>query len=381
MSTLFERLQRYQRTAGRDAREDRLTEALAVTLEAAPGAARHVVRKHFDVCVPSDPRVATQVHRPGVGRVDLELCFDHPAQRALIIWLEAKVDSRAFRAQGEKYMRELGRRPSESWRFAWLMRGDHDVEGDVPDGAKRLTWQELGSSLREWLGGQGGSREDYGRTLVSEFLDHLEGEERLAFTQRLAADDAGALDAYAVAVGRLRELLDQTKALLEQEWGRRDPAGGESWRRRSSQKLPDFYLALRRGRRNVESSWPKSCYFEWHGRRDDAREQPHGLWVIGAGVTFPAAAAPDEAKFREWFDELRGAGFEHGSGWRNEYEHVFKYLTLAKLAEECDGRDVGVQAKQLADWVIRVLDELNRLGPPQPDARKRSAPTPDGPAD
>lgn len=368
MSSLFHRLQRYQRTPGRDAREDRLTEALAVTLEAAPEAARHLVNTHFGVLPATTAQVATQVRRPGL-RADLEVCFGRPLDPELVIWLEAKVDSRAYRAQGERYMQALELCPSGRWRFTWLIRGEREVEGGVPEHAECLTWQELGASLREWLNEQNGSLDRHGPRLVSEFLDHLEMEEKLAFTERLDKNDAGALGAYEVARGRLDELLRQAKVLLEEQWGRLDPEGGESWPVRRSSQLPDFYVVLGRGRRKAQSAWPDSCYFEWHGRRDDARERPDGSWILGAGATFTFDVAPKEADFRDWFESTRSAGFEYGQGGgKNEYRYLFRYLTLDELAVKCDGEDVGKQASQLAKWVIEVFDQLNEVGPPQPTA-------------
>jgi len=367
MTSVFQRLQRYQRTPGRDAREDRLTEALAVTLEAAPEAARHLVEDHFSVSPAGSGQVATQVPRPGL-RADLELCFGRPTQPEVLIWFEAKVDSRAYREQGERYMQELERLAPGRWRFTWLMRGEGEVEGGLPDGAKCLTWQGLAASLRGWLREEGGSLDWHGPRLVSEFLDHLEREERLAFTERLEKTDAAVLGAYDVARGRLDELLRQARTVLEKEWGRLDPVGENGWPQRRSPQLPDFHLRLTREGKTGDSAWPKNCWFEWHGRTDDAREHPEGAWILGAGATFQVTEAPSEAEFREWFESIRRERFEYGQGgWKNDFRYIFRYLTLEELAEVCDGEDVATQARQLAEWVINALTKLKDFGPPTPE--------------
>lgn len=368
MSSLFQRLQRYQRTPGRNAVEDRLTEALAVTFDAAPEAARHVVAACFDDEDPPkgiNADVSTQVRRRGL-RVDLELEFRSPTRLELLVCFEAKVDSRAYREQGEKYMRELEQRASCGWRFAWLTR-DPYVECGRPPVAKHFTWQGLGVSLREWLCKQSDPRELHGPRLVSEFLDHLEKEQGLAFTQRLEQHDADVLGTYEVARGRLDELLLRTRDRLKDERGLLDRDDAESWPQRLTRGLPDFYLLLPPGGGSSELAWPKDSYFEWHGRWDDARERRDGSWIIGAGVTF-STDAPNEADYKEWFEAIRAGGFEYGwGGPSNEYWYVFRYLTLRELAELCDGRDVEAQAKQLACCVIKALDALNEIGPPRRD--------------
>src|SRR5438093_934708 len=58
--TLFRRLRRFRPTAGRDAYEDRLTEALAATLEGAPAATRELVSRWFDARPAGALQVATQ---------------------------------------------------------------------------------------------------------------------------------------------------------------------------------------------------------------------------------------------------------------------------------------------------------------------------------
>lgn len=288
------------------------------------------------------------------------------------MWFEAKVCSRACRNQGKLYMQELERQAPGGWGFTWLMRGEREVEGGMPDGAKCLTWQQLGAWLKEWLHQQGDSLEMHGPRIVSEFLDHLEKEENLAYTQRLEKSDASVLGAYDVARGRLDELLRQAKALVNKDWGCPDSENADWSSQQTSPGLPDFHLLLlQRGRREAESGWPDSCYFEWHGRLDHAREHPDGSWILGTGATMQATAAPNETESSGWFRKIRREGFEVGQGGhKGEYGYIFRYLTLEQLTEECDGRDVGTQATQLAEWVTASLRMLNRIGPPTPDANE-----------
>src|SRR5438874_148669 len=98
-ATVFRRLQQFARTPGRDAREDRLTEALAATFEASPEAARFVVGEWFALAPAGELTVTTQRWARATERLDLELVFgalNHPEAR---VWLEAKVDATPYRQQ------------------------------------------------------------------------------------------------------------------------------------------------------------------------------------------------------------------------------------------------------------------------------------------
>lgn len=359
MPSLFLRLQRYARTPGRNASEDRLTEALGTTLDAAPEAARFLVREFFDVEPSAEPTTRAQIYVRHVGRIDLELCFGNQGKPELLVWFENKVDAKADAEQGRRYIRELEKRGCD-WTFSWLIPTGKQVVGGLPAHATMHTWQELGATLRRWLQDQRSGSEEIGPWIVSQFLHHLESEEKLAFIEPFAEDDAKTLEHYEVAQGRLRQLLEQTKEIISDEW----PPRPKSWWPERSRRR-DFFLVFDPARQGEVSPWPERCWFEWHGRPDGARETPEERWVIGAGVTFPANLAPLENDFPSLFDDLRRHDFEIGQGGLgNEFTYIFRYIAYGELAKlESDG--LGGQARALADWVTSAFDTLNGLELPE----------------
>jgi len=106
------------------------------------------------------------------------------------------------------------------------------------------------------------------------------------------------------------------------------------------------------------AAWPTHVNFEWHGRTDDARQEPKGDWVIGAGASFPLAEEPDESSHRKWYAASHTRGFEVGSGPHATY--LFRYLPLNKLA---GGDTLSSQASRLADWVLGTWSLLDALPP------------------
>lgn len=365
MASLFFRLQRFARSPGRDPREDRLTEALAATLDAAPDAAAFLVHEFFGDTPRAPLEVNTQVYSPQAGRVDLELRFGRAAHPELRVWFENKVDAEPYGDQGRRYVAELERRGGE-WRFSWLLRVDQEVSGSRPAGAHVHTWQDLAVSLKSWLAASSDDRRtERGAWFVCQFLDHLEREEKLAIIDPLDESDALALNRCSLADDRLRQLLDQTKALLERAWGHLDPAPeADNWPSKGG--LRDFHLLLTRDGKGGRSPWPATCYFEWHGRGDHARSAPEGKWVIGSGVTFPAEDAPAPTDYPELFDLLEALGFEygHGVGASRDYVYIFRYLSLDELAGQLASASLGDQARSLADWVIERFETLNALEVP-----------------
>ncbi len=220
--SLFRRLRQYGTTPGRHPHEDQLTEALAATLDAAPAAARTLVERFFGTkALPTDGacRVCSQPDPGEHGRADLELAFGPAGRPDLRVWFENKVDSTAYRSQGERYIGRLeelqGLQGGES-RFAWVLRVGHDVDGDPPEGVPVFTWQDVASALHEWRDRQE-DRESYATRLAAEFVKHLE-EEGLAHTRALSERDALALNWHGEAQLPARELVEQARALVHQRW-------------------------------------------------------------------------------------------------------------------------------------------------------------------
>lgn len=115
-------------------------------------------------------------------------------------------------------------------------------------------------------------------------------------------------------------------------------------------------------------SWTENAFFEWSGRPDDAREEPQGEWVIGAGASWKLGAEPDEDDHRHWYAEARRQGFELGSGPHAIY--LFRYLRLDELP---GGETLSDQARGLAEWVLNTWDLLDE----RPPVASAALPNPD----
>lgn len=365
MSSLFRRLRQYGTTPGRYPREDQLTEALAATLDAAPDAARTLVKRFFGAEVPNDVpcRVCSQPDPGEHGRADLELAFGPEGRPVLRVWFENKVDSPAYRSQGERYigrLEDLQGLQGGEWRFAWVLRVGHDVDGDPPEGVPVFTWQDVASVLHEWRAHQE-DQESYATRLVSEFVKHLE-EERLGHTRALSERDALALNWHEEAQLSARALVEQGRDLVHQRWGEPDPPKQEV-RRRDPLWFWRHYTKHGPGR---SLRWPKEgSWFEWHARRDAARspENQLGEVVLGAGVVFLEQDAPREEDDESWLGRFYGRGFEYGGGDVRGHFFLFRYMRLGELVGL---PDIGAQAQALADFVIKSWEMLEDDPAPQP---------------
>ena len=223
MATIFGRLRRYAFTPGRDAREDRLTEALAATLEAAPDAARALTKAFFvDEQVEWErlgaPRIATQRRTDAGDRIDLQISFGQEARPDFTAWIEAKVDARPERAQAERYLDAASR--AGGTRVCWLLPVGTTVRGGSPDAVPVRTWQELAVTLHNWHESvPQDQRHEHGASLVSESIRHLEEEEVLAATQPFNPEDATAINQFPRSTAKLETILRDAQKYLHAEWG------------------------------------------------------------------------------------------------------------------------------------------------------------------
>ncbi len=357
--SLFLRLRRYQRTPGRDAREDRLTEALAATLEACDEAARALVKQAFveEVDLGGEIGVESQQRLPGAQRVDLALAFGRPARPHLRVWFENKVGSPAHRKQGESYMRHLdqiSQRADVEGRFAWILPVvGGTVEPERPEGAAVITWQEVASVLREVDEESGLPDNDFGLTLTRQFVQHLE-EEKLAQVTPLTEKGADALNGYETALAAMSEIVTQAGVEIQQKWD----APGKSVKGARGNPLW-FYHHYPMQKKLDAAAWPESgqCWFEWHARPDDAREEPQGEAIFAAGVVFRVESAPEPRRDGEWLDYFHKRHFEYGSG-DAEYQYLMRYMTLAELARAGSESDLTAQASALARFVVESFEAL-----------------------
>ena len=358
--SLFERLRRYARTPGRDPQEDRLTEALAATLDAAPQAARFLASVWFGVELSAELTIRTQLVKGG-DRIDLELLFGPNARPERRIWIEAKVRSRAEREQGERYVGRLRDR-GDPWSFSWLTADPNWARAELPEGARAHTWQQLAVVLRDWLkeSPEASIDTDYGPRLVAEFVHHLE-EEELGYTEPFSEADADALRRYRHAVARIEEVEREALEMLEARWGKLLKEG--------SRGGPDHWWAFSKSPSagpvspwpNYSDEWPREHpYFELHLRRDDGRLQPRGEWVVGAGATFQNRWAPPNEEVEEWLGTLFQKDFEYGGEPGTDHVYLFQYKPLSDL----EGSDLGSQASALAEWAEATFKCLNLHPPP-----------------
>lgn len=364
---MFSRLRRYARTPLRNAREDRLTEALAVTLNAAPDAAAFLVQKIFRELPNLDPFAANTQRTVQSGRIDLELCFGAPHNPELLVWFENKVDSPAYTAQGESYMQELNERPCRS-AFVWLLREGEEVSGEPPNEACVLSWQDLAGYLRTWLNSvdQADAAGARGPWIVSQFLDHLEKEEMLAATESLSVADAEALDRVEHARAKLHSLIKFAGEKVQREWGayseseigrlRREKwasADTEAWQ---GEEISFKYPCFRKG----ESSPSHDCWwFEINYKRGDAWQTQGESMVLFAGLVLRATDVPSSG-----FDRLAGhvqgrdfdpPGWIGGSdGWRL----LGRCLTVRDWIQ-LSSDEASEQIQWLADWATKTFTELN----------------------
>lgn len=377
-STVFHRLRRYPRSLSRDAREDRLTEALAVTLNAAPDAAVFLVRTLFPTFpLPSkQPEVNTQVQVGNGNRIDLELAFGGERPE-LLVWFESKVDSPAYRSQGEDYMRRLAER-GVPWLFAWLTKPDAAIAGGVPNEARHVSWQGLAEALHQWLDERGAAgRETRASWFVQQFLEHLDKEEMLAQTEPFSIADAEALLRYRRAEAALIHIVGSTARRVWDTWGRFSPSdaarlegawGGqdESRLKEQGRELNWFKYPCVQGMR--ESAWPAAWWFEFALIHDDWRgEATAKQLVVCTGLvlrTKDRGLGRDE--FGEYVERLDSGGFKHGQVGRSAdpWDVFFTHQTLAELAENIDGQPVSSQIDTLTQWVVDAFQKLNEIGPP-----------------
>lgn len=284
---------------------------------------------------------------------DLELLFVQPDGRRRRVWFEVKVDSPAYRAQGQKYMDRLDEL-SDAWEFSWLLRVGEGVDGGPPDGARITTWQDVAATLNEWAGEQP-DESAFGIGLAREFIRFLE-EEQLARIDPLTTADARALNGYEAALPAWSGLVKGTLAELSSRWGELDEPEENFGRRSNPLWFWRHYPKHGPGR---PLRWREErCWFEFHARRDDARipTEQRGEVVFGAGVLFEVAHAPRTNDHADWLDLLFARGFEYGNpGPKHPYHYLFRYKRL----DELDGvADLAAQAYALATWVIETWEQL-----------------------
>ena len=348
-ATLFSRLARYRPSELRNAREDRLTEALAATLEACPSLARRLVADWFGRSPSGALTVKTQMWAGPTERIDLELLFGPVNRPEFRAWFESKVDAKPEWDQMRKYQkaaRKLGGEPG----LSWLLRTGVRPEGEPVSGVGVKTWQDLATLVAGWLRDlDDASVNGYPAGLAREFVRHLEEKEGLAVTQPLNDDDVAALDGYNVALARLREILELARHTINDV---RSPEDG-TW---SSRGVNFWFWEVVSGGGTLD---PKA-QFQWHGDVDIHRADPAGKWVVGVGATWNRADAPSEMTHGEWFDNRYEQGFELSAPRRGQI-HLCRYMSPSDLAKysTLDEQGSALASWALETWALLVADPLS----------------------
>src|SRR3954449_6561865 len=147
MVSMFDRLTRFPHTPGRDRKEERLTEAFAATLRAAPELARTVVTDLFELKRPPEGEATvTPQRRTGLGlqRVDIEIRFGPRPTPILRVWLELKWGAAPDGEQLAEYDQALQAQPGP---FQLALITPAPVLAPPPGTPARVrcaTWQDVG---------------------------------------------------------------------------------------------------------------------------------------------------------------------------------------------------------------------------------------------
>ena len=365
MPSLFSRLSRHAHNPLRDPGEERLTEAFATTLEAAPEATAELLRGLRLGTPPSDAPLAvtTQRRTAGGDRVDIELRYGATAAPELIIWLELKKDAPPDPDQMQRYAAALNALRCSSALALLTKRGV--VVPDSTSG-EHTNWQEVARLLGVWSrAAREESPESHATVLVVEFLSYLE-EEELTRTEAFTVVDALALSNVGKASARLSEIVELARTEVGTRWASLvvDAETKNEWQARG--KPLEFWKTYAIPEpQGGESAWPDTCWLEFNAGNDDVRLQPRDEGAFGAGASMMSVDAFTEETYGGWLTQLQALGFEYTTdGYKGEYTYLFRYLYPAELVA---GIDLADQGRLLAEWVSRSF-ELLRDRPPVANA-------------
>lgn len=359
VASIFQRLERYSpREDGRDPGEDRLTEAFAFTLEAAPDLARSLGRRWLDVSddvTLEEPVVNTQRRGAGRDRIDLEIVFAGTTGRRARVWVEVKRSSKLSGPdQLEKYGRALndGSNAFTYQRLVFLPPADFDTSTiDVPESAYRDDWQQTGLSIRRWADTDGRNHRLQAR-IVREFLSYLK-ELNLAVTDRLGLMHAVVLEEHANTYLALKALVDRTDALVAQ---------GAPTRENGVKAQPGIGKPTDQcdpGQRRHGLTWP-SLYRVFESEASKARELPAYLeWNFwprktAAGQALFAAGVTASSRTPLRDQGVRSAFQDEGFAYPDEddFARIYKYFAPAELVR---AESLDEQAEILAAWILETF--------------------------
>lgn len=391
MTSMFGRVTRFSATASRNPAEERLTEAFAATLEAAPALCEALTARwskpysdgNWSPLPPlplGTPEVRTQRRANGRERVDIEMLFGPLARPVLRVWLELKQDADPDPDQLGRYLkalRELGG-PHRLLLVA-PSNAKFPEPGELPEETGIETWTGVATEIQRWLSAKASAGPDsYGQGLARAFATYLE-EERLSTTEPFTLADALALQQHEQARSRMAEIVKVADSELANRFTIRtdlaEGGSGDRYKNRARDPL-DFwrgYNLAQAGSSEIDGSgarrpppgWEevaRDCYFEWHARDDADRVDRIGQRVFGAGLTLTGnwVRAREE---RDWFEPLEARGFELSA--RAESSGELLYLFRYRYPAEFVGApNLQAQAEALQRWVVESFEIIAGSPPP-----------------
>ena len=355
MRSLFDRLTRHSYNPRRNPQEERLTEAFAATLEAAPDAAAQLVKSLRLTSSKPDTDLQVTTQRPaGGGRVDVELRFGTHARPELVVWLELKCDAPPDGDQLWSYARALTALPYRT-ELALITRRDAVFPEAAP--GRHGTWQEVGRALDQWWRDADRSEPDaHATAMVREFVDYLE-EVQLAAINALDVTDVLALSAYPTAAERMNEVVTLASRDIAVKWSPCVVDGQDKpeWQRDNPLDFWRTYAF------SADVPWPESYWLEFNAGDDENRPQARGEAAFGAGASTRLTDALNDAYHSAWIAELERLGFEYShEGGDDGYRFLFRYLYPAELLVYSDLHE---QAGALARWVLETFELISSQPP------------------
>jgi len=377
--SLFRRISRYGVSAGRDAREDRLTEICAALFASArcSGLPRHVALSWLTAaalqhdCACADElaailgdedrdwrcEVRTQLRIEVAGairRPDLELRFSHgePDGRAtsVVLWIEFKHGTTPHSGQLHAYVQaQRARRLAHATVLLVAPRADIPFDPvEIPAQVPVLSWQETARSLRAYP-----PPDDVARYLVDELCAYLK-EEGLMDPDQLSPVHLVALANYREALSTLDRVCDIAAEEVSRRWnqgelpGRWPSTGPRS--EKSARWWPYPSYPIGGSAPGVSDAWS----WDWEQLDDSASVLLDGrpgvpCFSVGmaAEVKDGAMATLTDAQ-RAALEQAAFSLLALGDTNSRNYEYVWR---IAYPEEVLAGRDLRSQGDALASWI------------------------------
>lgn len=343
MSDFFSQVTKYTATAGRNPREDRLTEIFAAVLTRV-GSLRSIVADAL-VGRPSpgsEVGVATQVRVHATvaltdPRIDLQLTTPTG-----IIWVENKHGaSIGFREGGhtqvENYLAELGDRGVVVVLYP---RRDHErIREEVSSEAKLVTWESLCEALRGF-----NSDDPVEQFLFDELWSYLNSE-GLVDPEKLTDADVSALAIHRQAVDALAAVVDAASTYVDSNWA------DATLKSRKGLDLYDMHDCPKRAGSD-QPTWPGTW---WQWGVDVALDAAHqGLWVY-AGLRGAEDISP-RLKDGAAIDAAERLDFRLFEDRPHD-----RVLRIRRLEDFVHGESVTHQGTALGKWVVDAFAALSTV--------------------